>query len=140
MKKAITKFITKFVVVLMTLFYMPHPCSSVYAGNLTVIQVPNDDDQKEDYPHRSPSNPTDESAYAIYNRVDSCLTVIFEASDPAVCISIYKNDTIIKSYLMSVNVGDTYNCSLANYGAGSYRIVITMIEEEEPLVGTFVVE
>ena len=124
----------------MALFHMPHLCSSAYAANLTVILVPNDDDQKEDYPHRSPSNPTDESAYAIYSQVDSCLTIFFEASDPAVCINIYKDDTIIYSNIKMVSVGDSYDYSLTNYGAGSYRIVITMIEEEEPLVGTFAVE
>lgn len=134
------KNISKHVVALIAVFGMSHFYSPVYATELPVVFIPNDDDHKDDYPHRSPQLPTDAAAYAVYQQADTCLSIIFAVSDPAVCINIYKGETIVISTLKEVRVGDAYDYSLTNYGAGSYRIELTMIEEEEPLIGYFTIQ
>lgn len=78
--------------------------------------------------------------YGIYNASSSKLSIVFGAGDPAVGVNIYKNEKdLVVSRLFSVNPRDTVLFPMAKYGSGNYKVVITMIEEEDDYIGKFTI-
>ncbi len=108
--------------------------SSALADDLIVTIV---DD--EDYP--VPAERSD-WVYGIYNATNSNLYVMFEYGNPAICINVYKNSEkdLVISKLCSVNPNDTVSFHLANHGLGNYKVVITMVDEDENYIGNFTIK
>lgn len=87
--------------------------------------------------------PTEENdwVYGIYNESRRDLSIIFESANPAVGINVYKDGKdLVVSRLFAVNPKDTLSFSLAKHGRGTYKVVITMADEDEDYIGNFTIK
>ena len=83
----------------------------------------------------------DEWVYGIYNESRRDLSIIFESANPAVGINVYKDGKdLVVSRLFAVNPKDTLSFSLAKHGRGTYKVVITMADEDEDYIGNFTIK
>lgn len=79
--------------------------------------------------------------YGIYNESRRDLSIIFESANPAVGINVYKDgENLVVSRLFAVNPNDTLSFSLAKHGRGTYKVVITMADEDEDYIGNFTIK
>lgn len=80
----------------------------------------------------------DEWVYGIYNESRNDLSIVFESGNPAVGINVYKDGKdLVVSRLFAVNPNDTLSFPLARHGRGNYKVVITMVDEDEDYIGNF---
>ena len=79
--------------------------------------------------------------YGIYNESRRDLSIIFESANPAVGINVYKDGKdLVVSRLFAVNPNDTLSFPLARHGRGTYKVVITMADEDEDYIGNFTIK
>ena len=98
-----------------------------------VSAKPNEDGgsggREDQYPHRAPGNHS--ATIQVVLNESNYLTALFFLEDPEVCISIYKNGTLVAIDPRSVEPSDSVTFNLSTYGPGQYEVIITCSEADD---------
>lgn len=109
--------------------------SEMYAGNIRVQTKKVNDNRKDEHKHLAPGHYS-RLASAVWDEETGILSLLFNTGSDEVCISVYKDDTLVVEETRPVFEGEVMVLDLSSYGAGDYQVVITGMGDDV-LYGSF---